>query len=132
MTKARCWSASSAAGLRSVRTIWSTLIWPQPPVALSTASIRAVLPANSPTSHDWISSASLPPGRVFGPVAVRTTLPSTRRFRQVFPAQPPPPIRKVRNFRSIGNSGDVSVPVGRSPPVKELTQPLPWKPVTVI
>ena len=41
------------------------------------------------------SSRSLPPGSVFGPVAVRTTLPSTSRLMQVSPAQPPPPIEEA-------------------------------------
>jgi hypothetical protein len=47
---------------------------------------------------------------------VRTTWPSTSRFMQVSPSNPPPPIRKLRNFRSMVNRGEVSVPVGPSPP----------------
>ena len=46
--------------------------------------------------------------------------------------QPPPPIRKVMNFRSILNAGEVSVPVAGSPPWKEFTKPWPWKPSTCI
>ena len=76
---------AAAAGL-SLNTIWSTLMCPQPPVALSTIWICAVLPANSPTSHDAGANSSLPPGLVFGPVAVRTTLPATSRFMHVLPS----------------------------------------------
>ena len=91
----RVTSRSVPGGLRSVRTIWSTLMWPQPPVARSTISSRAVLPARSPHVPAAGSSRSLPPGSVFGPAAVRTTLPSTSRFMQVSPAQPPPPIEEA-------------------------------------
>ena len=107
-------------------------MWPQPPAARSTIWMRASLPAKSDTSHDPGSKASLPPGLTLGPVAVRTTLPLTSRFMQVFPSHPPPPMRKVMNLRSILNAGEVSVPVAPSPPKKELTSPFPSKPSTVI
>src|SRR3954452_15522490 len=53
-------------------------MWPQPPVLRSTIWIRAVLPASSETFQARQSSASL-----FGPVVVRTTLPSTSRLTAV-------------------------------------------------
>ena len=42
------------------------------------------------------SGVVVSPGRSFGPVAVRTTSPSTSRSMQVFPGCIPPPIRKQR------------------------------------
>ena len=107
-------------------------MWPQPPVALSTIWMMASFPANSLTSQNSGARVSLPPGLSFGPVALRTALPSISRFMQVFSGSLPPPMRKLMNLRSILNSGDVSVPVVPSPPWNELTNPFPRKPSTAI
>ena len=53
------------------------MMWPQPLVLLSTIWIRAVRPARSRTSQPAQSRVSL-----LGPVAVRTTLPSSCRADQ--------------------------------------------------
>ena len=50
----------------------------------------------------------------------------------VCPGYRPPPIRKLMYLRSILNSGEVSVPVVRSPSKKLFTSPWPRYPVTSI
>ena len=74
----------------------------------------------------------MPPFSSLGPVAVRTTLPSRSKSKQVSPGYLPPPIRKFRHFRSTLNAGEVSVPTAASPPTKLLAKPLPAYPLTVI
>ena len=59
----------------SEKMIWSMLMWPHPPELRSTISITASLPCKSATSQLAGSRAS----RSL-PVAVRTTLPSTRQI----------------------------------------------------
>ncbi len=48
---------------------------------------------------------------LLAPVALRTVLPSTKRFRQVLPSCPPPPIQKLIKLRSMVNRRLVSLPV---------------------
>lgn len=82
----------------------------------ATIRIVAFFPENSSTSQLAQASASLPPGRSFGPVAVRTTRPSIKRSTLRFSASWPPPRRNLIRFRSMVNPGEVSVPVAASPP----------------
>ena len=97
---------------------------PHPPFSSSMISITAALPSRSVTSQVCQSRCSLPPGLSFGPVAVRTAFPATSKLMHVL-GDLPPPMRKFRYFRSILNSGEVSVPVLVSPPLKLFTSPFP-------